>query len=112
MLIVASPAIGGVSGRGRDSPKRAATFAAEGVQLNVLAVVQSPTTCHALPLCISHLYCCGAAPPLGPAVNVIVVLAGCGAGLPAVNVTAVSFAVAGGGAVGGGVVVVVAADTA
>src|SRR5688572_5199854 len=92
MLAVASPASMVFPALRTHTPNRDATFGAEGVQLNVLAVVQSPTTCHALPSCISHLYCCGAAPPLGLAVNVIVVLAGCGAGLFGVSATAVSFA--------------------
>src|ERR671919_3131373 len=104
MLIVASPASTVLPALRTQTPKRDAAFGAEGVQSKVLEVVHALTICHALPLCISHLYWCGAAPPFGLAVNVIVVFAGCGAGLFGVSATAVSFAPpAGAGAVAGDV---------
>jgi hypothetical protein len=111
MLIVASPASTVLPAPRTHTPNRYAAFAADGVQLKVLDVVHSLMTCHDAPLCSNHLYCCGVAPPFGVAVRVIVVFAGCGAGMFAVSATADSLAVvvAGGGAAGD--VVVVAADT-
>src|SRR5687768_1167674 len=103
MLIVASPASTVLPAPRTHTPNRYAPFAADGVQLNALDVVHSLITCHEAPLCSSHLYCCGAAPPFGVAINLIVVFAGCGAGLSVASATAVSFApLVGPGEVAGG----------
>lgn len=55
-----------------------------------MVVVQSPIALQDAPSCRSHLYCCGAAPPFGTAVIVMLVPTGCGAGLLGVSVTAES----------------------
>src|SRR5690242_10336809 len=112
MLLVNSAASAVLPALRTHTPIRCCEFATVGVQLKVFDVDQLVITVHFNPSCIRNLNWCGAAPPVGTEVNVIVVPAGCGAGRSAVNERAVKrppeVVVVGGGVVvvGGGVVVV------